>query len=150
MTFRASQNKMVVNRNYRRSAPRGRRGLSLLEVILSVAILGGSMAVIGNLYHLGYRSGLKAQLLNDANMIAGATMAELVVGAIALESTGDSEVPTSPQWFYSVDIQDSMQPGLFLATVTVRRGVEESALPASISIVRLIPDPEYEPEEDAE
>jgi hypothetical protein len=37
-----------------------------------------------------------------------------------------------------------------LATVTVRRGVEESALPASISIVRLIPDPEYEPEEDAE
>ena len=77
-------------------------------------------------------------------------MSELVVGAIALESTGDSEVPTSPGWFYSVDIQDSMQSGLFLATVTVRRGVEESALPASISIVRLIPDPDYEPEEDAE
>ena len=129
---------------------RGRRGLSLLEVILSIAILGGSMAVIGNLYHLGYRSGLKAQLLNDANMIAASTMAELVVGAIPLESAGDAEVPSNPGWFYSVDIQESMQAGLFLATVVVRRGEEESAIPASISIVRLIPDPDYEPEEDME
>ena len=48
------------------------------------------------------------------------------------------------------DIQDSMQAGLFLATVVVRRGDEESAVPASISIVRLIPDPDYEPEEDME
>ena len=129
---------------------RGRRGLSLLEVILSIAILGGSMAVIGNLYHLGYRSGLKAQLLNDANMIAASTMAELVVGSIPLESAGDAEVPSNPGWFYSVDIQESMQAGLFLATVVVRRGEEESAIPASISIVRLIPDPDYEPEEDME
>ena len=129
---------------------RGRRGLSLLEVILSIAILGGSMAVIGNLYHLGYRSGLKAQLLNDANMIAASTMAELVVGAIPLESAGDAEVPSNPGWFYSVDIQESMQAGLFLAPVVVRRGEEESAIPASISIVRLIPDPDYEPEEDME
>ena len=140
----------VVRRRRRRLTVRGRRGLSLLEVILAVAILGGSMAVIGNLYHLGYRSGLKSQLLNDANMIAGSTMAELVVGAIPLESTGDAEVPGNPGWFYSVDIQDSMQAGLFLATVVVRRGDEESAIPASISIVRLIPDPEYEPEEDME
>ena len=129
---------------------RGRRELSLLEVILSIAILGGSMAVIGNLYHLGYRSGLKAQLLNDANMIAASTMAELVVGSIPLESAGDAEVPSNPGWFYSVDIQESMQAGLFLATVVVRRGEEESAIPASISIVRLIPDPDYEPEEDME
>ena len=140
----------VVQRSHRHLTVRGRRGLSLLEVILSVAILGGSMAVIGNLYHLGYRSGLKSQLLNDANMIAGSTMAELVVGAIPLESTGDAEVPGNPGWFYSVDIQDSMQAGLFLATVIVRRGDEESAIPASISIVRLIPDPDYEPEEDME
>ena len=140
----------VVQRRHQHLTVRGRRGLSLLEVILSVAILGGSMAVIGNLYHLGYRSGLKSQLLNDANMIAGSTMAELVVGAIPLESTGDAEVPGNPGWFYSVDIQDSMQAGLFLATVIVRRGDEESAIPASISIVRLIPDPDYEPEEDME
>ena len=112
MNFSEFHKANVVHRNRRHLLPRGRRGLSLLEVILSVAILGGSMAVIGNLYHLGYRSGLKSQLLNEANMIAGSTMSELVVG--------------------------------------VRRGDEESAVPASISIVRLIPDPDYEPEEDME
>ena len=150
MISRGSHAANFTQRNRRPAGARSRRGLLLLEVILSVAILGGSMAVIGNLYHLGYRSGLKSQLLNDANMIAGSTMAELVVGAIPLESTGNAEVPNKPNWFYSVDIQDSMQAGLFLATVVVRRGDEESAVPASISIVRLIPDPDYEPEEDME
>lgn len=150
MNFPASNQAKFAQSMRRHRAERARRGLSLLEVILSVAILGGSMAVIGNLYHLGYRSGLKSQLLNDANMIAGSTMAELVVGSIPLESTGDAEVPNNPGWFYSVDIQDSMQAGLFLATVVVRRGDEQSAVPAAISIVRLIPDPDYEPEEDME
>ena len=150
MNFLASNQAKFAHRKRRHLAPRARRGLSLLEVILSVAILGGSMAVIGNLYHLGYRSGLKSQLLNDANMIAGSTMAELVVGAIPLESSGDAEVPNSPGRFYSIDIQDSMQAGLFLATVVVRRGDAESAVSTAISIVRLIPDPDYEPEEDME
>ena len=106
--------------------------------------------MIGNLYHLGYRSAIRAQMRNDANIHASAAMAELVAGVIPIESTGDSEIQGSPGWYYSVDIQDSFQPGLFMATVIVRRGESEGAVPSAVSLVRFIPDPDYEPEEEEE
>lgn len=125
-----------------------RNGLSLLEVILSIAILGGSMVMIGNLFHLGYRSALQAQMRNDANIMASATMSELVAGVIEIESTGETAVEGQPGWFYSVDIQSSLQPGLFLATVIVSRGDTGGNVPTSISLARFIPDPDFEPEEE--
>jgi len=53
-----------------------RSGLSLLEVILSLAILGISMTAIGHLFNLGFRSAADVQLRSEANMIADSTMAE--------------------------------------------------------------------------
>ena len=134
----------------RKCEDRRRRGLSLLEVILSIAILGGSMVMIGQLYHLGYRSALQARLRNDANLFADSTMAELASGVLPLESTSDTEVPYNPGWSYAVEIQPSLQPGLLMATVIVKRGEELGAVNSSISIVRFIPDPDYEPEEEEE
>lgn len=127
-----------------------RSGLSLLEVILSIAILGGSMVMIGQLYHLGYRSALQARLRNDANIIADSKMAELAAGVLPLESSGNSPIDEHPGWSYSVDLQSSLQLGLFMATVTVSYGEESNNIPTSLSIVRFIPDPDYEPEEDEE
>ncbi len=127
-----------------------RRGLSLLEVILSIAILGVSMVLIGNLYHLGYRSALKARTISEANLMAGATMAELTAGVLPIESSGDAEVPNNPGWTFSVDMKPSMQAGLFMATVTVKRQSATGQVPTSVSIVRFIPDPDYEPEDDEE
>ena len=108
------------------------------------------MVMIGNLYHLGYRSALQAQIRSDANIHAGATMAELVAGIIPIESTGETEIMGSPGWYYSVDIKSSLQPGLFMATVIVKRGENVGAVPSAVSLVRFIPDPDYEPEEDGQ
>ncbi len=127
-----------------------RNGLSLLEVILSIAILGGAMVMIGQLYHLGYRSALQARMRNDANIIADSKMAELAAGVLPLESSGNNMVEEFPGWSYSVDLQSSLQPGLFMATVNVSYGDQSNNVPTSLSIVRFIPDPDYEPEEDEE
>jgi Tfp pilus assembly protein PilV len=127
-----------------------RNGLSLLEVILSIAILGGAMVMIGQLYHLGYRSALQARMRNDANIIADSKMAELAAGVLPLESSGNNMVEEFPGWSYSVDLQSSLQPGLFMATVNVSYGDQSNDVPTSLSIVRFIPDPDYEPEEDEE
>ena len=55
-----------------------RRGLSLLEVILSIAILGTSMAIIGQVFFAGYRSAVKARDLSDATILCDSVMAEPV------------------------------------------------------------------------
>lgn len=128
----------------------GRSGLSLLEVILSIAILGGAMVMIGNLYFVGYRAAVQAKFRSDANILADAKMAELAAGVLPIESSAGSEIEGSPGWTYSVDIQPSLQNGLFMATVIVMHGTSASETQSSVTIVRFIPDPDYEPEEDQE
>ena len=129
---------------------RYRSGLSLLEVILSIAILGGSMVVIGHLYNLGYRSALQAQFRSEANLYADTKMAELAAGVLPIQSAGDQDIEGAPGWQYAVEIEDSFQPGLFLATVIVKKGDDSEILRDGLSIVRFLPDPDYEPEEDQE
>ena len=93
-----------------------RHGLSLLEVILSIAILGVSMAAIGHLYNLGFRSAADVRLRSEANMIADTTMAEVAAGVIDFGSSGGS-VDSNPRWKYQVNSQQSSQPGLLSVTV---------------------------------
>ena len=124
-----------------------RAGLSLLEVILSIAILGGAMVVIGHLFNLGYRSALQVRIRSDANLLCDSKMAELAAGVIPAKSTGNQTIDGSPGWNYSIDIQPSLQPGLLTATVTVQRNAEIASNPTSMSIVRFLPDPDYDPEE---
>lgn len=124
-----------------------RHGLSLLEVILSLAILGLSMAIIGRLYFLGYRSAMQTRYRSEANMIADTKMAELASGVLPLDGGGGS-IEENPEWRYAAEVQQSQQPGLLLSTVTVTRSDE--VIPITVSLVRFIPDPDYEPEEDEE
>ena len=143
-----SEPKSGLVKKFRRA--RARRGLSLLEVILSIAILGGAMVVIGKLYNLGYRSANHVRVRNEANILADSKMAEIASGVLELESAVDSPIDSSPGWTYSVTVENSNQPGLFLVTVFVRRDQESNILTNGISVVRFIPDPDYEPEEDEE
>lgn len=125
-----------------------RGGLSLLEVILSIAILGGAMVVIGHLFNLGYRSALQVRIRSDANLLCDSKMAELAAGVLPAQSTGNQSIAGSPGWNYSIDIQPSLQPGLLTATVTVEQNAETSSTPTSMSIVRFLPDPDYDPDEE--
>lgn len=121
---------------------RNRCGLSLLEVILSIAILGTSMAVIGQFFFLGYRAADRARRQFDATLICDSVMAELAGGVIELQSVGGAEVPNLPRWQYSVDVVNSDVAGLLLATVSVRQRNEENI---EMSLVRMLPDPDYLP-----
>ena len=51
-----------------------RRGLSLLEVIFAIAILGGSLATIGQLIHIGARNAAQARDLTMAQLYAESQM----------------------------------------------------------------------------
>ena len=65
-----------------------RTGLSLLEVMLALAILGGALAAIGELMRIGARNAEKARDLTTAQMICESTMAEIQLGFIAMQSVG--------------------------------------------------------------
>ena len=123
-----------------------RKGLSLLEVILSIAILGLSMVAIGHLFNLGFRSAADVQLRSEANMIAETTMAEISAGIIDL-SSGGGLAEGSPRWQYEINSQESRQPGLLSVTVRVSLANDPGNNNVSVSLVRFLVDPSFEPEQ---
>jgi len=133
------------SRLLRKGRTPARTGFSLLEVLVSIAILGGAMVMIGQLFNLGARSARQARLRNEANILADTKMAELAAHVIPTMSTANQTIDENPDWSYSVDIQPAEQPGLLVATVVVEQN-NTLASPIAISIVRFIPDPDYEPE----
>jgi len=102
------------------------------------------MAIIGQVFFAGYRSAVKARDLSDATLLCDSVMAELAAGSIEFQSTAGATIPNVPGWEYSVETVQSDVPGLLLTTVAVSR---QSSRTISMSIVRMLPDPDFVPEE---
>ena len=96
-----------------------RNGLSLLEVMLAIALLGTSMVVIYQLMGIGYRSSLEAQLQSDAANLVDTKMAEVSAGVLPLENAGGVPIEEAPEWSYSVEVQSSDQIGLLLSLIHI-------------------------------
>ena len=124
---------------------RTRTGLSLLEVLLAIAILGGAMIVITQLLNLGYRSAIEARMRTEAALLCDTKMAGLAAGVLPLSGTSGEAIEENPNWNYSVSVENASQVGLLAVTVTVAQNNVGNQTPMSLSIVRLMPDPDYDP-----
>jgi len=133
-----------------------RRGFSLLEVILALAILLGAVAVLGELARLTLenariaRDQARAQLLCEsklAEILAGIAPPEPVEGAPA-ETTDDLGLSAEPEWLYSVEMEPAEQEGLVAVRVRVYQDLPPEKRPVEFSLVRWMIDPGVEfPEE---
>lgn len=121
-----------------------RRGLTLWEVMLALAILGGSIAVIGQLVRLGVRSAGEARDLAQAQLLCEAKLAELSAGMEPLQGIAAAPFPYELDWLYSVEVLPVDQAGLLAVRVTVEKLVEDQAWPLSFSLQRWIIDPSLE------
>ena len=125
-------------------ATTGRRGLSLLEVILAMTILAIALAALGELVALGTRSAASARDLTRAQLLCESKMAELTTSVYPITSAQLVEFETDPEWAYSLDVQPGVTGGLLSVTVTVEQLVTPGRRPASYSLTRWMPDPEIE------
>lgn len=131
-----------------RCKPRGsRRGISLLEVMLAIAILGGSMAVVGQMVHTGSRAAIRARELTQAQIHAESVMSQIVAGIILPQSASTVPVETydmAGEWMYSVDVQPGEQEGMLIIAVSVERSLVSLPKPVTFTLQRLMVDPEFE------
>ena len=120
------------------------RGLSLLEVILSIAILALALMAIGDLIATGFRSAKNAEELSEAQILCDTKMAEVVAGVLPLESSAGNTIEENPEWEYDVEIEPAALPGLLQIRVRVRQS--DAALPVEFFIDRWMQDPDFDPE----
>jgi general secretion pathway protein I len=103
-----------------------RGGFTLFEVILSLAILGGTVAVIAQAAWSGLENARMAQELVQAQLLCESVMGELICGIRPLESAQetkfdeDSGLGDPQQWVYAIDIAPADVEGMLEARVTVR------------------------------
>ena len=128
-----------------RATTRRRAGLTLLEVILAIAILGGALVVIGELIRTGSRSAQNARELTIAQILAESTMNEVAAGLIPATSTSTQVLETNPDWMYSLQVDPAPnQQGLLLVTVTMHQTDPVRGREMSYSLVRWMLDPSIE------
>lgn len=135
----------------RRSRSRNRRGLSLLEVILAITILGLSAIAIGQLIGLGTRSASAARTYATAHLLCETKVAEIRAGVLPLDAVSKAEIAESPEWVYSVTKEYSDINGILIIEVKVEQAQQTGAYaPIDFSITRHMPDPDYEETLEAE
>lgn len=127
-----------------------RAGFSLLELMLSLAILGGSLAILSRIVDTGVSAAIESRSLAQARMACQAKLSEVLMDtALGIQPQTEINVPmasfdsssTSPM-NYSVEVAPASVDGLLAIRVTVE--VQNDAGTAQIanhSLTRWTVDP---------
>lgn len=124
-----------------------RRGFSLLEAILALAILTSAIAVLGELVRMGSQHAALARDLTQAQFLAESTMNEIAaglqgaVGAVADAPIDPTLAGGDASWVYSVVASPLELPNLVAVQVTVRKNQPSNKRPASFTLTRWMKDP---------
>jgi type II secretory pathway pseudopilin PulG len=124
--------------------------MTLLEIILSLGILAGALAVIANLSRLSTMSAVSARDTTQAQFLCESVMAQLMSGIIEFESVYDAPLLDFPdtgasnpndsydyKWVYSIEINSIDDYGLLEVIVTVTQYLPNSPrTPVSCRLVR--------------
>jgi type II secretion system protein I len=124
---------------------RCKTGMSLLEVVLALAILAMSAAILATIARTATDNGLIAHRLATAQILAESKMAEVVTGAIPLQGAGGwmPITDTVPQgtWYYQLQTESAARKDMVgvRLSVTDQAGVDENK--EMFYIVRWMIDP---------
>jgi len=115
-------------------------GFSLLEIILSLAILAGSLAALGEVMRQSDRNASLSSDETRAQIIASSIMDELIAGSrpatAANRTVYDPE--DDPPWLYSVAIENTSYAELVGVRVLVEQELEPQLRPAKYELVRWV------------
>ena len=131
---------------------RRKLGFTLLEVVLSLAILAGAVAVLGEIMRAAGRSASDAQAETRAQLLACSLMDEMVTGV--LEPTEQTQVALEVDdivpWVFSVSFGAADIEGLMAVELVVEQDLEKQFNPVRYRLVRWLPSVTEAAEEDEE
>jgi len=129
------------SRATRRAARRTtRRAFTLLEVLLAMAILVGSLAVIGELERRGLTNSRRAAGLAVAQLYCESKLSEITSGIVAPSAVTGAPLETDPEWLYSITVEPTSDIGLIAVRVTVTENLPPESGPAEFTLVRWMPE----------
>lgn len=119
----------------------GRKAFTLLEVILALAVLAGSLAMLTEGLRSARRNGQIAAKLTLAEILAAGKMAELAAQITPLASATEVPCETEPDFVYSITLGQTPVVGLVAVTVTVATEAPGLTTPVVYSLTQWMTDP---------
>ena len=127
-----------------RSTRGSARGVTLLEVMLSIAILGVALAAVGELIRLGVTGSLRTRDLTRAQIYAESKMSEITTGVYPIQSSSITPYEADPTYIYQVEVQPAIQDGMLHVVVHLERDTSQGGKSVSYDLYRWVVDPEAE------
>ncbi len=127
---------------HKRSGRPSRRAFTLLEVLLALAILLGSIVVLGELTRQGLRQAAGARDHTRALLLCDSLLAEIAAGIQPTEPREAVPVPEQPEWLATVERRPTATLGLIEIQVTVRQDLPAKRRPVEATLVRWVHVPE--------
>lgn len=93
----------------------------MLEVLVSLAILGGVVAAIGPLTSNALRAAVRAEGETEAAVRCQSQLDALLSGVLPLQATAPTVCSDDPRWSWSAEIVPHSEPGLSLLSVSMQR-----------------------------
>ncbi len=121
-------------------------GFTLIEVILALAILAGSVVVLGQVMRLASRNAADAHAETRAQILAATKMDEILSRMVPQEEAVREplDVEGVVPWVYSVTITDTTFEGVTAIEVLVEQELEKQFHPARYRLIRWQADTETE------
>lgn len=119
-----------------------RSGLTLFEVVISLAILLVSMAAIAPLVATGSRAAINANLASEAALRCETKLAEILAGVEPMTPTASVPFVDSSSWTWTLEVATANGvDNLLMLTVTVRSADPAAGDQAVATLVRWTRDP---------
>jgi prepilin-type N-terminal cleavage/methylation domain-containing protein len=120
-----------------------RQAFTLLEVILALAILAGSVAVLGEIMSIAGRHARETQAETRAQLFATSVMDEMLAGIteVAQVSKQPLETTDTLPWVYSVSVNPTTIAGLSTIEVLIEQDLQPQFNPVRFRLVRFYAEP---------
>ncbi len=118
-----------------------RQGFTLLEVVLSMTIFFGSIAMLAQINWNATRAAVQSRMRAQAILRCESKLQEVIAGAVALSDQSNVAFEDDKTWTWSLTTGATNFPELITVEVTVSRQVEGALGSTSQTLRRWIRDP---------
>ncbi len=115
-----------------------RTGLSLLEVVISLSLLGAATAALVQLLESARVASVQAVRETEAVVYCESILGEIVSSGVAPVEIAEEMIGEDPAWVYSVEIAETDWPTLTETTVRVMHRNLNDNIDADVSLTRWI------------
>jgi general secretion pathway protein I len=120
-----------------------RRGMTLIEMIVSMAIFLMAMVALGNLLHMGAQRAVEAETQNVAMVKCQSKLSEAMIGSIPLSAQTEMPFEEDNNWVWSMECDEQSFANLYNVKVTVSRSGGDPNDKTQVSLSQMVMDPSY-------